>query len=178
MLGPTMEVIEEYQNYERSRDAEPATVSGELDAPPAEGSRFGGDTHLGEVTLGGDCHEGAIVTGQTLKILVLARVAPASRAEGLHVGIVIVRNDMLRCYGVSTEIDEFELEPLADGEYGVSFVVEELPLLAGQYSLQVGLLDGNGVHVYDLWKGIAPFKVSHGTTETGLVRLSHRWEHP
>ena len=75
-------------------------------------------------------------------------------------------------------MDNFELQPLSDREYGVSFVVEELPLLSGEYSLQVGLLDSNGVHVYDLWKGAAPFKVSHGTTETGLVCLTHRWERP
>ena len=142
------------------------------------GSRFGGDTHLSEVTLGGDIKEGAIETGQTLEVHVRARVAPAATEEGLQVGIVIVRNDMLRCYGVSTANDQVELEPLADGEYCVSFVVQELALLAGQYSLQVGLLDGAGVHVYDLWKGVAPFKVSHGTTEMGLVRLSHRWEQP
>ena len=127
MLGPTMEVIEEYRDYERSRDAEPASISREADAVLPEGRAFGGETHLREVTLGGDCQEGAIETGQTLKIRVIARLGAGAKAEGVDVGIMIVRNDMLRCYGVSTEMDNFELQPLPDG---YAFDLELQPILS------------------------------------------------
>lgn len=176
MLGPTMEVIEEYQDYARSRDADTESVSLQPDSAQPEGQRFGGETHLREVTLGGDCRHGAIETGQTLKIRVVARVAPAAKVEGVHVGIRICRNDKLVCYGVSTEMDNIELQSLTENDHGVSFVVEELPLLAGCYSVEVVLLDKKGVHIYDLWKGVSLLKVRHGTAEVGLVRLVHRWE--
>lgn len=176
MLGPTMEVVEEYQNYLRSKDAETGSGSSEDEVPQAEEQRFGGETHIREVALGGDCRDGTIETGQTFEARVVVRVAPTAQEEGVQIAMLILRNDMLRCYGVSTEMDGFDLEPLSDGEVGVRLVVEDLPLLAGEYSLQVILLDRKGVHVYDLWKGVSPFKVSHGTPETGLVRIKHRWE--
>ena len=77
------------------------------------------------------------------------------------------------------EMDGAALYPLAKDEYGVCFVVEDLPLLAGQYSLDLCLMDANNLHVYDCWKGVAPFKVRHDRTkEDGLARLPCHWERP
>ena len=177
MLGPTIEVTEGYQDYERSLDAEdtPETAN----TTELSEKRFGGDTCLREVTLGGDCRDGIIETGGTFMVRVVVRLAPTVRTEGAHLAVIITRNDGMQCYGVSTEMDGVELYSLSGrGEFGINFVVEELLLLTGQYSLEIALLDDNGVHVYDFWKGVAPFKIHQNTKEIGVARLRHRWERP
>lgn len=179
MLGPTMGVTESYQDYERSRDAGIA-LPPSSGAPEADDSErvCCSESHLLEITLGGDCQNGVIQTGETFVLRVVARLSPTTVAEGAHVGILIVRNDRIWCYGVSTEMDGCAIYPLGGDKYGVNFVVEELTLLAGQYSMEVGLLDKAGVHVYDHWKGVAPFRVSQSTKEGGLAHLNHRWVAP
>ncbi len=180
MIGPTKRVIERYQDYERSRDTETKKTSINKNKTLVEGKKSGGDTHLCEVKLDGDCHNGTIMTGETLKIRITASLSTEARAEGVDMGIVIVRNDMVECYGVSTsdEMNGSAMYQIAEDKYGICFVVEKLPLLAGLYSLNIGLFDSKGLHVYDFQKKALPFKVSHNTKEVGLTRIVHRWEKP
>jgi lipopolysaccharide transport system ATP-binding protein len=186
MFGTAMEVVDCYEDYERSLDAkstpesdtEPGTAASHTDETRPERKRESGETHIREVFLGGDCDDGRIETGGTLTVHVFVRLAPAAKKEGAHIAVEIHRNDGIKCYGVSTEMDNTSLYPLGGDEYGVCFVVEELPLLSGQYSLTVALMDSNGVHIYDWSAGVAPFTVRHDTKELGVTRLKHRWERP
>jgi hypothetical protein len=70
------------------------------------------------------------------------------------------------------------LHPLPDGSYGARFVIDELPLLSGEYSVTVALMDTNSPHVYDSWSPGARFVVRHGTKEVGLARMRHHWAEP
>ncbi|MGH7449862.1 MAG: Wzt carbohydrate-binding domain-containing protein, partial [bacterium] len=179
MLGSTMSVLDSYQDYVRLRDSEQAALK--RDEALVEGKKLGEETCLREVTLGGDCRDGVIETGGALKIRIVARLAPAAQKEGVHVGIVFVRNDMTICYGVNTKMDELGdavLYPLQGDEYGISFVLENLSLLAGEYHVSVFLSDLSGLHNYDILNGVIQFKVQQRTKEVGLVRLAHHWEQP
>jgi hypothetical protein len=58
-------------------------------------------------------------------------------------------------------------------------IVDDLPLLPGQYSLDVALMDGNNMHAYDYWKGVAPFSIrNEALKEVGVARIKRRWERP
>jgi lipopolysaccharide transport system ATP-binding protein len=182
MFGPATKVLDSYQNDLRTRDGAEAprrTMASEIipDGPP-----LGGETCLREVTLEGDCRNGAMETGGTLIVRVSARLSPAEIEAGVHVGVLIERNDKIWCYGISTAMDGLDeksaLYPLGSQEYGIRFVVPQIPLLAGQYSLSVALLDGGTPHVYDMWAGIAPFSVRQNSREVGVARFIHRWEKP
>ena len=167
MLGPTTEVTEAYQDYIRSRDTQAV--------PPALPEKVPSDSRLLEVVLDGDLKEGVIGTGGKMAVRVKAVLSPSAEAEGAHLGIVIVRNDSIWCYGVGTKMYGAALYPLGDSHYGVTLRLDELPLLAGQYSLEVVLLDGTAMHAYDHWKGVGHFKVTQSTQEVGMVRIKHQW---
>ena len=62
--------------------------------------------------------------------------------------------------------------------YGIKFVVDRLPLLSGEYGVDVYLLDATGVHRFDGAPGAAFFRVRQHTKEMGLAHLPHRWEDP
>jgi lipopolysaccharide transport system ATP-binding protein len=178
MFGATVDVLDAYQDYIRARDGVAADLAGT--AAPTDTERApGGETCLREVTLAGDCRGGAIDTGGTLEVAIRVRIDPDVFQEGVHVGTLIIRNDRQWCYAVSTKVDGLgaaDLTPLGGHEYGIRLVFDNLPLLAGQYGLTVGLLDDTSPHFYDVVNSAAEFKVRHSTGELGMVRLPHRWE--
>ncbi len=171
MLGPTIEVTDRYQDYQRELDGE----SGFRSLPPPEADRK--ETFIGEVTLGGDCVDGTIDSNGRFELTMTARLEPAARGNA-HLGLRIRRNDGVCCYGVSTQLDRDNLRHMEGDLYGIKFVVDRLPLMAGEYGADVYLLDATGVYFFDAAPGAAFFRVRQHTKEVGLVHLPHRWEDP
>jgi lipopolysaccharide transport system ATP-binding protein len=175
MLGPTIEVTERYQDYVRTRDGNAKEEPAGEDAARSDVSQ--GESYLSEVVLDGECHDDIVETGGTLVLRIVASLEAKARGDA-HVGLKIERNDGVWCYGSSTEMDRGALHPLGGAKYGVNFVVDDLPLLAGEYSIDVFLIDGAGVHTYDMRKAAVNFRVRQGTKELGMTRIPHRWERP
>lgn len=178
MLADTQSVLKAYQDYAREKDA--LSVSS---PSTAETTHFGqhkhaADSHLREVLLGGDIRNGSMETGGRLELRVIAEITDAAWQEGVHLGVLIVRNDAVWCYGISTKMDGMAtgFHPLGGHSYGANFIVDDLPLLSGRYSFTVVLMDDSSPLVYDHWTGVAPFAVRHSGKEVGLARISHRWE--
>ncbi|MBF0219646.1 MAG: ABC transporter ATP-binding protein [Gammaproteobacteria bacterium] len=96
--------------------------------------------------------------------------------EDIHVGIVITRNDGVQCYGVSTAVDKISLTAGTDGCFSVRYQIDALPLLSGEYFLEVWYIDATSVHIYDSRNPCCPFKVRQKSVEVGMVWLPHRWE--
>jgi lipopolysaccharide transport system ATP-binding protein len=176
MLGGTEEVLRAYRDHVRARDAAKAgpIPRAEVSPPPPQ---HPADNYLLKVSLGGDCRGGQIDTGGKLELRIEAQLSEPARKYGVHVGIVIVRNDAVSCYGVSTKSDELStgLHALEGGRYGAAFIIDHLPLLSGQYTFTVSLLDDRSPHVYHVWSGAAPFTVRHSGKEVGVSRIPHRW---
>jgi lipopolysaccharide transport system ATP-binding protein len=174
----TQSVLKAYQDYVREKDAPFVPSPSAAETAPSSQRRHAADNHLLEVLLGGDIRDGTIETGDRLELRVIADIADAAWHEGIHLGVLIVRNDAVWCYGISTKMDGMTVgfHPLGGNIYGVSFIVDDLPLLSGQYSFTVVLLDDSSPLVYDQWTGVAPFAVRHSGKEVGLAQISHRWE--
>jgi hypothetical protein len=179
MLAATQPVLKAYQDHVRARDADTAVAMRPETTTPAD-RKHPVDTYLVEAVLGGDCPDGQFETGGRLELRVVARLSEIARGEGVHVGILIIRNDAVWCYGTSTKMDGLSSHwyPIGDGEYGVTFVVDDLPLLPGQYAFSVGLMDAHSPHFYDIWNAAATFAVRHEGKEIGMVRIPHRWGRP
>jgi lipopolysaccharide transport system ATP-binding protein len=171
MLGPTIEVTNCYQDYQRGLDGE----SHETRPPPRVVDEK--ESFIRTVTLGGDCIDGTIDSNGRLELTMKARIEPAMRGRA-HFGIRIRRNDGVWCYGVTTELDSENLRHIEADLYGIKFVVDRLPLLAGEYEVDVYLLDATGVYRFDGAPGAAFFRVRQHTKEVGLAHLPHRWENP
>jgi lipopolysaccharide transport system ATP-binding protein len=181
MLGPTPEVTEHYQDHIRARDGETPPESTVLSATDTkrdvEEDTPTGDSRIHDVALIGECPNGPVRTGGTLMLRVVVTLEPDARGNA-HVGLRINRNDGVSCYGVSTEMDSAVLYPLGGSRYGVTFVAEDLPLLAGEYAVDVGLANAVGIP-YDRRRAAVDFRVTQGhAREIGMMRIPHRWEHP
>jgi lipopolysaccharide transport system ATP-binding protein len=96
----------------------------------------------------------------------------------IHLGVVIRRNDDVQCFGISSLHDRYTLQRLANGQLGVCFIIDQLPLLSGDYCLEVWLIDQSGVHVYDSQERCCAFSVRQKTQAQGIgiAQLAHRWE--
>ncbi|MEZ5447697.1 MAG: Wzt carbohydrate-binding domain-containing protein [Thiolinea sp.] len=57
-------------------------------------------------------------------------------------------------------------------------MIERLPLLAGEYCLEVWLIDASGVHVYDARERCCHFRVRQSSQQqgVGLCWLAHHWQ--
>ena len=167
-FGDAFEVVDNYQDAMRQQD-----VASEIERKQ-HGHEQESENHIVSVQLTGGQSEGYFVTDAELTVHVEAALGSAA-PEDAQVGIVIMRNDHIHCYGVSTQIDRVPLNPIGEGLVSVELVLQPLQLLSGKYYLCVYLLDADGIHVYDYREEICPFVVRHKTKEVGVARLDHRW---
>ena len=105
------------------------------------------------------------------------RVAFQNRSNypppSLGVGIRTT-NDWVVCSMGSCN-DGIALTCNAEGKGEVELVVPQIPLLKGEYLLDVYLMCEQGLHVYDMARPCATLAVSQKGLEQGLVTLPHTW---
>ena len=57
----------------------------------------------------------------------------------------------------------------------MTFVVPQLTLLSGQYTVMTGVLDAHAVHRFHQMPTDTQLVVQSGTGEVGVFREEHRW---
>jgi lipopolysaccharide transport system ATP-binding protein len=75
----------------------------------------------------------------------------------------------------SSKSDGLVLKRDRDGKGVVEICFPKIPLLKGNYGLDVYLLYENGIKLYDKAIGVAELKVVQEGLEQGIVRLNHEW---
>lgn len=77
-------------------------------------------------------------------------------------------------YGTNTFIDRYEIDEISDNGY-IEFTTSYLPLMTGEYTLDVAMHDEFGVP-YDYWKKCLDFKVFSTIPDTGMLSVEHEWK--
>jgi lipopolysaccharide transport system ATP-binding protein len=162
--GDVNSVVDAYQNASRQRFAKPheeQKKSVDVSKP-----------HIQDISL----NQTEYKTHD--RFVVKAIINPVGKTEDVHLGIVIRRNDDIQCYGISTLHDQIKLENIAEDKLPIDFIIDELPLLSGEYCLEVWLIDNSGVHVYDARERCCYFSVMQSSQEQGIgvSVIPHRWE--
>ncbi len=170
LIGAAQQVVDAYQDAVRSRNKpSPQSISPKgrgataLDIIPTIVSVTLNQPHF-------QTHDPLVVEVQ------------ANRGErplsDVHVGIVIRRNDEQQCAGMSTLHDGTTLHDMGNGIAHTRLVIESLPLLSGEYCLEVWLIDASGLHVYDSRERCCHFRVQQTTQAqgVGMVWLPHTWQ--
>ncbi|MBO0614166.1 MAG: hypothetical protein RL122_776 [Pseudomonadota bacterium] len=174
MFGAAQTVVDAYQDATRARNAvgaDPRVCPLQGHDQDGEGAH-GGAPLLLAVTLNRDIFQ----THDPFRLRIEASQGNHPLAD-VHVGLVIRRNDDVQCYGISTLHDGVQMQPVAAGMVAAEFVIEHLSLLSGEYCVEVWLIDGSGVHVYDSRERCCPFRVQQAGQQqgVGMVMLPHRW---
>jgi ABC-type polysaccharide/polyol phosphate transport system ATPase subunit len=90
-----------------------------------------------------------------------------------NIGVGIVRNDEVNCYGTNTKIDGIEVDELTkDGH--IIFRVCKSNLLAGEYMLDVAIETQDGF-ACDFIRDALRFRVYSEINDIGTIRLDHQW---
>jgi len=171
-LGPVSEVIREYETF--------LLAKSEARAPEvAHPSAATGPARLTSVRLGPAAPSGQpaekplYACGDPLDIEV-AWEAEEPRL-GFHVGIGVNRIDGVEVFSFATHLDGL---PAWTGErrYRLKLLLPRLPLVKGEFSVYVFLVDEGGLHVYDQRLVRRAFSVASPAYVFGLVEAEHRWD--
>jgi ABC-type polysaccharide/polyol phosphate transport system ATPase subunit len=88
-------------------------------------------------------------------------------------GVGLFSPEGVCCYGTNTDVEGAEPREFA-GDAEVSFVIENLCLVAGSYKVDVAVHRKNGAP-YDYHRLLYTIRVTSKVNETGIVRPPHRW---
>lgn len=166
-----------YDNHVRERDAERVAAPVRPISRPQAAAE---DCAILRIEALGDVRQGVMLTGQRLVVEVEVRVPAAQWARGVHIGMVLVRNDDLECVPFSSLAlgPEAVWQPLGGQRYRARCVIEDMPMLAGRYAFNAGLLEHGSPMVLAWLRGAGAFEVHAARRENGLVRIPYRWEAP
>lgn len=90
------------------------------------------------------------------------------------VGIGILRNDGLNCYGTNTYINNGEKLQIKDTGK-IEITIDNMQLLEGEYTLDVALHDEYGMP-YDYIRKTKSFNIYSAIKDTGVFRLQHTFK--
>ena len=72
--------------------------------------------------------------------------------------------------------DQFMLERTAEGMGEVSLKLDQIPLLKGDYLINIYLMCERGIHIYDTAVAAATLQVKQSGRLQGYFAIPHRWE--
>jgi lipopolysaccharide transport system ATP-binding protein len=168
-LGPAADVIREYENFLVAKSAAASPEDGAEGEPERESRRLARIASARLVDAQGAQYE----HGQSWELEVEWETEDPGLA--FHVGVGINRSDEIEVCSFSTHLDGL---PPCTGErrYSVRLRIPRLPLVKGEFTLYVFLLDGSGLHIYDQRRLPRAFVVHSTTYAFGLIRADHDWD--
>ncbi len=177
-LGPVDEVVREYENFLVAKSDELAAKgAGEPgSAPEAKPARIVAIRQLDErgVRPPGEAKDTPTFRHREPWTLEVEWEVTDPRVV-CHLGVGIDRIDGVQVCSFGTHRDG--LGPVSgDRRHQARLRVPELPMLKGEYTLYVFLLDEGGLHVYDQAMLHPAFAVETREYQFGLIRVEHRWE--
>jgi lipopolysaccharide transport system ATP-binding protein len=169
-LGPVLDVVHEYENFLVAKSA--AAVAASSEAPP-EPLRTG-PARLTEVRLASGDQVDPVFESERPWELEIEWESENPRLA-FHVGVGVNRIDDVEVFSFATHVDGL---PPFTGErrYSARLRMPKLPLVKGEFSLYVFLLDEEGLHIYDQRVLQRAFRVHSPAYSFGLVRVDHSWD--
>lgn len=169
-LGPVLDVVREYENFLVAKSA--ATAAASSEAPP-EPLRTG-PARLTEVRLVANDQVDPVFESERPWELEIEWESESPRLA-FHVGVGVNRIDDVEVFSFATHVDGL---PPFTGErrYSTRLRLPRLPLVKGEFSLYVFLLDEEGLHIYDQRVLQRAFRVASPAYSFGLVRADHSWD--
>ncbi len=91
------------------------------------------------------------------------------------IAVTIVRKDGLLVSSASTHNDGQSIASNSAGKGKVRLIFKEIPLLKGNYIVEVFVICEKAIHLYDQNLSVASLTVSQEGIEQGVVTMPHQW---
>lgn len=92
-----------------------------------------------------------------------------------HIGMILTGHDGKRISSVMTAFDDWEVPRNQRGQGGVRVVFPHIPLLKGDYNLNVYLMCENGINVLEAALNVCEIQITQEDLVQGIVELPHIW---
>lgn len=164
---------EEAKSEERSREDEAADEQ-ETENQEVKQRWGNGAARIQSISLfnGSNKASSVYATGDTLTAKIEYKVFHT--VKDAVFGIGIFRIDGFQCYGTNTHIENFdEFDLVEDGT--IQILLDNIPLLPGQYWMDFAIEKENGIPV-DYYTKACEFEIYSSMNDAGLVRISHKWQ--
>jgi ABC-type polysaccharide/polyol phosphate transport system ATPase subunit len=174
-LGPVEDVVRAYENFLLAKSAQ-AAIEAERAASTESGQRTAKTAPLPArivaVHLTDSRPQSLYTQGDPLTLEIEWETADPRLT--FHLGVGINRADGIEVCSFATHLDG--LAPLTgERSYACRLVVPSLPLVKGEFTLYIFLMDEGGLHVYDRKMIPNAFTVRSPAYAFGLVRVDHSW---
>lgn len=93
--------------------------------------------------------------------------------EDVVFGIGIFSRDGIQCYGTNTRIDKHDKFRLTENG-SAEIVLEDVPLLAGEYLIDFAIETGDGIPV-DYYREAYAVEMINSRGDVGIARVKHKW---
>ncbi|MFY9820950.1 MAG: ABC transporter ATP-binding protein [Thermoanaerobaculia bacterium] len=175
-LGAVADVVRDYENFLVAKSAQAGSQGGSaaIEAPgTAPAAPRGMPARLTSVRLVEPAADCLYRPGEDWNLEVAWETG--NPRLGFHLGIGINRLDGVEVCSFATHLDG--LSPLSgDTRYAARLRIPSLPLVKGEFTLYVFLMDEEGLHVYDQRVLPSVFTVHSPSYSIGLVRVDHVWD--
>ncbi len=145
------------------------------DTPQESSKRWGnGDARIKSVRVytPGGLQQRIFRTGETVTFRLDYTVKRA--VDDAVFGIGIFNREGVQCYGVNTRIDKHERFRL-DRSGSAEIVLEDVPLLAGEYLIDFAIETGDGIPV-DYYREAFKLEMINPVGDVGIARIKHNWQ--
>jgi lipopolysaccharide transport system ATP-binding protein len=166
-LGPVSEVVREYENFLVAKSAHAAEAA--PGTPAAPGSVL--PARIASARL--RAPELLYTQGDPWELEVEWETENPRLA--FHLGVGINRADGIEVCSFATHLDGLAAMT-GERVYTARLAIPSLPLVKGEFTLYIFLLDEEGLHIYDQRMMPGAFNVRSPAYTFGLVRVEHAWD--
>jgi ABC-type polysaccharide/polyol phosphate transport system ATPase subunit len=169
-LGPVHDVVREYESYLLAKSA---AAEASASPPPPRDDAPRSPARIVAARLVGASADPVFAPDQPWELEVDWETEDPRLA--FHLGVGINRIDEVEVFSFATHVDGL---PPSTGErrYTARLLVPRLPLVKGDFTVYVFLLDEEGLHLYDQRILRRAFSVRSPAFTFGLIRVDHSWD--
>ena len=164
-LGPVSDVIRDYENFLVAKSVAAEQAEPERDAAIFRPARISSSSL--------NLAEPLYTSGQPWELEIEWETEDPSLE--FHLGVGINRSDEVEVCSFGTRLDGL---PPRTGQrrYAARLRIPDLPLVKGEFTVYIFLLDSGGLHIYDHRRIPRAFTVHSPAYAFGLVRADHAWD--
>lgn len=178
--GESAQVVSAYQTFldKNAWDATLETPAAARTEPASNTQHGSGSARLERIKLHVDDMpvQQAIVTSGESRMMIEVAFTSDPALPCPTIAMTIQTKDGRTITSAATWEDQFALQRASSGAGQVCLGLDQLPLLKGEYLINVYLLCERGLHLYDAAEAVADLQVRQAGRLQGYFSIPHQWE--